>query len=85
MALTARINAATVGAGTMYELDAIAACVIVGTNLMDGVGTIPGAIIRALVMESLDNGMSIMNLESFWQLIVKGSILILAVWFDIYS
>lgn len=83
--LTARVNAATVGAGNMYELDAIAACVIGGTSLMGGIGTIPGAIIGALVMASLDNGMSIMNIDSFWQLIVKGSILILAVWFDIYS
>ncbi|MBD1373531.1 sugar ABC transporter permease [Hazenella sp. IB182357] len=83
--LTARVNAATVSAGTMYELDAIAACVIGGTSLMGGVGTITGAIIGALVMASLDNGMSLMNIDSFWQLIVKGSILILAVWFDIYS
>lgn len=83
--LTARVNAATVGAGTMYELDAIAAAVIGGTSLMGGVGTISGAIIGALVMASLDNGMSIMNIDSFWQLIVKGSILVLAVWVDIYS
>ncbi|RLQ96627.1 sugar ABC transporter permease [Falsibacillus albus] len=83
--LTARVNAATVSAGNMYELDAIAACVIGGTSLMGGIGTIPGAIVGALVMASLDNGMSIMNIDSFWQLIVKGSILILAVWFDIYS
>ncbi|SFX65373.1 D-xylose transport system permease protein [Thermoactinomyces sp. DSM 45891] len=83
--LTARVNAATVGAGTMYELDAIAACVIGGTSLMGGVGTIPGAMIGALVMASLDNGMSILNIDSFWQLIVKGSILVFAVWFDIYS
>jgi D-xylose transport system permease protein len=83
--LTARVNAATVGAGNMYELDAIAACVIGGTSLMGGIGTIPGALVGALVMASLDNGMSIMNIDAFWQLIVKGSILILAVWFDIYS
>ncbi|MCM3006457.1 sugar ABC transporter permease [Priestia koreensis] len=83
--LTARVNAATVGAGNMYELDAIAACVIGGTSLMGGIGTIPGALIGGLVMASLDNGMSIMNIDSFWQLIVKGSILIIAVWFDIYS
>jgi D-xylose transport system permease protein len=83
--LTARVNAATVQSGSMYELDAIAACVIGGTSLMGGVGTISGAIIGALVMASLDNGMSIMNIDSFWQEIVKGSILILAVWFDIYS
>ncbi|WP_425462683.1 sugar ABC transporter permease [Melghirimyces algeriensis] len=83
--LTARVNAATIGAGTMYELDAIAACVIGGTSLMGGSGTIVGAVIGALVMASLDNGMSIMNMENFWQFIVKGGVLILAVWFDMYS
>ncbi|GAB6936106.1 sugar ABC transporter permease [Calditerricola yamamurae] len=83
--LTARVNAATIGAGTMYELDAIAACVIGGTSLMGGSGTILGAVLGALVMASLDNGMSIMNLETFWQYIVKGTILVLAVWVDMYS
>ncbi|XEC93373.1 sugar ABC transporter permease [Paenibacillus tarimensis] len=80
-----RVNAATMSAGNMYELDAIAACVIGGTSLMGGTGTIVGAIIGALVMASLDNGMSLMNLESFWQYIVKGGILILAVYADIYT
>jgi D-xylose transport system permease protein len=55
------------------------------TSLMGGIGTIPGAIKGALVMASLDNGMRIMNIDAYWQLIVKGSILVLAVWFDIYS
>lgn len=82
---TSRLNAATSGAGEMYELDAIAACVIGGTSLMGGIGTISGAVIGALVMASLDNGMSIMNIESFWQQIVKGSILVIAVWVDIYT
>lgn len=85
LVLTARLNAATMNAGTMYELDAIAACVIGGTSLMGGAGTIVGALIGALVMASLDNGMSIMNLDSYWQYIVKGAILILAVWVDYYS
>ncbi len=85
LVLVARLNAATMSAGTMYELDAIAACVIGGTSLMGGIGTIAGALIGALVMASLDNGMSIMNLESFWQYIVKGSILVLAVYVDIYT
>lgn len=83
LVLTARLNAATMSAGTMYELDAIAACVIGGTSLMGGTGTVAGAIIGALVMASLDNGMSLMNMESFWQYIVKGAILILAVYVDI--
>jgi len=83
--LTARLNAATSNAGYMAELDTIAACVIGGTSLMGGIGSIPGAIIGALVMASLDNGMSLMNTENFWQYIVKGLILIVAVWVDISS
>jgi D-xylose transport system permease protein len=85
LVLTARVNAATMSAGNMYELDAIAACVIGGTSLVGGAGTVAGAIIGALVMASLDNGMSLMNLESFWQYIVKGGILVLAVYVDIYN
>jgi D-xylose transport system permease protein len=83
LVLTARLSAATMSAGNMYELDAIAACVIGGTSLVGGAGTITGAVIGALVMASLDNGMSLMNLESFWQYIVKGAILVLAVYVDI--
>jgi len=85
LVLTARLNAATMNAGQNYELDAIAACVIGGTSLIGGSGTIAGALIGALVMASLDNGMSLMNMESFWQYIVKGGILVLAVYVDIYS
>ena len=83
--LTARLNAATVSAGNSYELDAIAACVIGGTSLMGGKGRIVGAIIGALIMASIDNGMSMMNIGAYWQYIVKGLILILAVWVDIVS
>ncbi|MFF2484735.1 sugar ABC transporter permease [Paenibacillus sp. NPDC058071] len=85
LVLTARLNAATMTAGQNYELDAIAACVIGGTSLIGGSGTIMGALIGALVMSSLDNGMSLMNMESFWQYIVKGGILVLAVYVDIYT
>ncbi len=83
--LTARLSAATITAGQNYEMDAIAAAVIGGTSLMGGSGTIFGALIGALVMASLDNGMSLLGIESFWQYIVKGSILVLAVWVDISS
>ncbi|WP_246050108.1 sugar ABC transporter permease [Aquibacillus sediminis] len=83
--LTSRLNAATVSAGDMYELDAIAACVIGGTSLMGGRGNIVGAVIGALIMASIDNGMSMMNIQTFWQYIVKGLILIVAVWIDISS
>jgi D-xylose transport system permease protein len=80
--LTSRLDAAAVNAATSAELDAIAACVIGGTSLMGGVGTVFGAIIGAVVMASLDNGMSLLNAPSFYQTIVKGLVLLLAVWFD---
>ena len=77
------MNAGSPAAGMMMELDAIAAAVIGGTSLAGGVGKVYGAILGALIMASLDNGMSMMNLEAFWQYIVKGLILVLAVWFDV--
>jgi D-xylose transport system permease protein len=80
--LTARVGAATSDAGRMMELDAIAATVIGGTSLMGGRGTVWGALLGALMMASIDNGMSLMNTESFWQPIIKGSILITAVGLD---
>ena len=83
--LTARLDAATPAAGDTMELDAIAACVIGGTSMSGGVGRIPAVIIGALVMASLDNGMSLINLENYWQFIVKGLVLILAVWADTVS
>lgn len=83
MVFTARLNAATSSAGSFFETDTIAACIIGGTSTTGGVGTVFGAIIGALVMASLDNGMSLMNLPIMIQYIVKGLILLLAVWVDI--
>ncbi|MBT3268641.1 sugar ABC transporter permease [Candidatus Poribacteria bacterium] len=80
--LTARVGSASPEAGRLLELDAIAACVIGGASLMGGRGSIPGALLGALVMGSLDNGMSLANMGPFWQDIVKGSVLVVAVWFD---
>jgi hypothetical protein len=57
----------------------------VGTSMRGGSGTVHGALIGALVMASLDNGMSLMDVDTFWQMIVKGSILVLAVWVDVLS
>ncbi|TMA16004.1 MAG: sugar ABC transporter permease [Deltaproteobacteria bacterium] len=79
---TSRLNAATTSAGQNAELDAIASAVIGGTSLMGGEGTIFGAVIGALVMASLDNGMSLMNLDITFQYVIKGLILLLAVWVD---
>lgn len=83
--LTSRLNAASVAAGDGAELDAIAACVIGGASLAGGIGRVGGAVVGAIVMASLDNGMSLMNVENFWQSIIKGLILILAVWVDMYT
>lgn len=80
---TARLAAGSPSAGNMGELDAIAACFIGGTSMRGGSGTVYGALIGALVMASLDNGMSMLDVDTFWQMIVKGSILILAVWVDV--
>ena len=79
---TARLNAATTSAGTSFELDAIAACIIGGTSTTGGIGTVFGALIGALVMASLDNGMSLLNLPIMYQYMIKGAILLLAVWID---
>jgi D-xylose transport system permease protein len=79
---TARLGSATVDAGALKELDAIAACVIGGTSLMGGRGTVFGACLGALIMASLDNGMSSINLESYLQDIIKGTILVTAVGLD---
>jgi D-xylose transport system permease protein len=83
MVFAARLNAATTSAGTLFELDTIAACIIGGTSTMGGVGTVFGAIIGALVMASIDNGMSLMNVPIMYQYMVKGAILLFAVWIDI--
>jgi len=53
--------------------------------VIGGMGTVYGALIGALIMASLDNGMSMLGVDTFWQMIVKGSILLLAVWVDVVS
>jgi D-xylose transport system permease protein len=84
--LAARLNAGTTTVSNMnLELDAIAAAVIGGTSMTGGVGKVAGALLGALIMASIDNGMSMMNMEAFWQYIFKGIILVAAVWFDIYT
>ena len=82
---TARLAAGSPSAGNLGEMDAIASCYIGGTSSRGGVGTVQGALIGALIMASLDNGMSMLGVDTFWQMIVKGSILLLAVWVDVVS
>jgi len=79
---SARQGAGTPDAGTLKELDAIAACVIGGASLVGGRGTVFGACLGALIMATLDNGMSLLNVRDFMQDIVKGSILVAAVGLD---
>jgi D-xylose transport system permease protein len=77
-----RVGSATPDAGVLKELDAIAACVIGGASLMGGRGTIFGACLGALIMASLDNGMSLYGVKDYLQDIIKGSILVAAVGLD---
>ena len=83
--LTGYVAAGTTGGGVNYELEAIAACVIGGTSLMGGEGKIFGALVGSLIMASLLNGMSVMNMPIFWQFIIRGLVLILAVYLDVLS
>jgi D-xylose transport system permease protein len=83
--LTARLGGASTLTGGGMELDAIAAGFIGGTSVTGGIGTIPGGLVGALVMASIDNGMSLMNLIPAIQLMVKGFILLAAVWIDIVT
>ena len=80
--LSSRLGAGSPSAGNIAELDAIAACVIGGTSLAGGIDSMAGAVIGAFIMASLDNGMSMLDVPTFWQYIVKGAILLLAVWMD---
>jgi D-xylose transport system permease protein len=81
---TARLNAAVTNLGTQNELDVISAAVIGGTSFAGGIGTIPGAILGAVVMQSLRSGMLLLNVDSPTQDIVVGIVLVAAVGFDAY-
>ncbi len=85
LVVAGRLNAATPKAGTNFELDAIAACFIGGASASGGVGKIIGAIIGALFMGVLNNGMSILGVGIDWQQAIKGMVLLGAVAFDVYN
>ena len=85
IASAARMNAASPLVGQGYDLDAISSCFIGGASMYGGAGTVVGAIIGALFMGVLNNGMSIMGIGTDIQMVVKGLVLIFAVAFDIYS
>lgn len=80
--LAARITTGQPNAGGGYELDAIAAVVIGGTSLSGGVGRISGTILGVLLVGVINNGLDLMNVSSYYQAIVKGAIIVSAVWLD---
>lgn len=85
LVFAARLNSAAPTAGQSFEMDAIASCFIGGASAYGGTGTIGGALIGALIMGVLNNGMSIMGLNSNLQQVVKGLVLLGAVAFDVLS
>lgn len=80
--VTSRIGSAAPTAGNGYELDAIAAIVIGGTNLVGGEGTIIGTVIGVLIIGVLSNGLNLMDVSAFYQTIVKGLVILIAVLID---
>jgi len=80
--LASRITTGQPNAGLAYELDAIAAVVIGGTSLSGGVGGVVGTIQGSLLMGVINNGLDLMNMSSYYQQIVKGAIIVGAVWLD---
>jgi putative multiple sugar transport system permease protein len=81
----ARLNTATPKAGTGFELDVIAACFIGGASASGGVGKVMGAVIGAFVMGVMNNGMSIMGIGIDYQQVIKGLVLLAAVFVDVYN
>lgn len=82
---TGYMNSALPDAGNLFELDAIAASFIGGASASGGIGTIIGAIMGGLIMGIINNGMSLMNIGANWQYVVKALVLLLAVFYDIYT
>jgi putative multiple sugar transport system permease protein len=82
---TGYMNSALPQAGNLFEMDAIAACYIGGVSASGGIGTVVGVIVGGLVMSAINNGMVLMNLGQHWQYVVKAIILLLAVFYDVYT
>lgn len=85
LVFAARLNTATPKAGAGFELDVIAAVFIGGASASGGIGTVIGAVIGAFIMGVMNNGMSIVGIGVEWQQVIKGMVLLLAVFFDVYN
>jgi D-xylose transport system permease protein len=82
--LASYVGYGTIAAGSGYELYAIAGCILGGTSTLGGVGTIFGAMVGALIIASLTNGLQILNVPSAWQSVITGLVLVFAVYLDVY-
>jgi putative multiple sugar transport system permease protein len=82
---TGYMNSALPQAGNLFELDAIAACYIGGVSAGGGIGTVIGVVVGGLVMGAINNGMLLMNLGTHYQYVVRASIVLLAVFYDVYT
>ena len=83
--MLSRLASATAQAGMEFEMDAIAACFIGGTAVTGGIGTIPGAMVGALIMGVLNQGLSVMGVDAAWVKTIKGLVVIAAVAYDLLS
>jgi len=82
---TGYMNSALPQAGNMFEMDAIAACYIGGVSASGGIGTVIGVVVGGLVMSAINNGMTLINLGAHYQYVVKALVVLLAVFYDVYS
>lgn len=83
--LASRTNSGQPAVGVGFETDAIAAAVIGGTSMTGGIGTIPGTLVGILIIGTLNNGLNLLDVSSYWQQIIKGMIIVGAVCFDLLS
>ena len=83
--MAARIGSVNGDTGTSFEMDAIGSCFIGGASAYGGSGTVPGIMVGAILLGVINQGMSIIGLDNNWQYVVKGSVLLIAVIFDVVS
>ena len=83
MVLAGRMNSGFPLAGMGAELDSIAAVIIGGASFFGGVGTVGGTLVGALIMAVLRNGLNLLNVSAYWQMMVIGVVIVAAVWVDV--